>query len=201
MHDRYRETARLLRAHSFHPLTETRILDVGCGDGTMLRQFLEWGAQPRSLSGIELRHEAVEKARYLSPNIEVRCGSATELPWPDSSFDLVCQHTVFSSVLVTSMKQQIASEMSRVLRPDGGVLWYDFLYNNPRNPEVQGVGSSEIRLLFPGFEIDLQRITLVPFIARRLPESMLPVLYPLLAAVPFLKTHYLGMLLKPTLGH
>ena len=196
--ERHRETLRLLKLAGYHPMSNLHILDVGCGDGNMLRQFLQWGATPERLAGIELRPEPVQKALHLNPNLDVRCGSATELSWPDASFDLVCQHTVFTSILDSAMKQQIAAEMSRVLRPGGAVLWYDFMYNNPRNLDVRGVKAAEIRALFPGFEIHLRRITLAPFVARRLPESLLPVLYPLLAAIPLLRTHYLGLLVKPT---
>jgi len=198
IHERYGETLRLLKAAGYHPMTNLHMLDVGCGDGNLLRQFLQWGAVPERLAGIELRPELVQKARHLNPNLDVRCGSATKLPWSDASFDLVCQHTVFTSVLDPAMKQEIAAEMSRVLRPGRAVLWYDFMYSNPRNPDVRGVKAAEIRSLFPGFEIHLHRITLAPFIARRLPESLLPVLYPLLAAIPLLRTHYLGLLVKPT---
>ena len=182
-------------------ITNLDILDIGCGNGNMLRQFLQWGAAPERLAGIELRPEPVEKARHLNPNLDVRCGSAIELPWPDASFDLACQHTVFTSILDPAMKQQIAAEMSRVLRQGGAVLWYDFMYNNPSNPDVCGIQAGEIRSLFPGFEIHLRRITLAPFVARRLPESLLPVLYPLLAAIPLLRTHYLGLLVKPTIDY
>lgn len=197
IHERYRETLRLLQAAGYDPLSDLYILDVGCGDGNMLRQFLQWGAAPERLAGIELRPEPVQRARHLNPNLDVRCGSATDLPWPETSFDLVCQHTVFTSILDSAMKQQIAAEMSRVLRPRGAVLWYDFMYSNPRNPDVRGVKADEIRSLFPGFGIHLRRITLAPPIARRLPESLLPVFYPLLASIPLLRTHYLGLLIKP----
>jgi len=197
IHERHRETLRFLHITGYHPLSDLHILDVGCGDGNMLRQFLQWGAQPEQLAGIELRPEPVHKANYLNPNLDVRCGSATNLPWSDASFDLVCQHTVFTSILDPTMKQQIATEMSRVLRPGGAVLWYDFIYNNPRNPDVCGVKPGEIRQLFPGFQAYLRRITLVPFIARRLPKITLPVLYPLLASIPLLRTHCLGLLVKP----
>lgn len=197
IHERHRQTLRLLQVAGYHPLSNLDILDVGCGDGNMLRQFLQWGAVPERLAGIELRSEPVQKACYLNSNLDVRCGSATELPWPDASFDLVCQHTVFTSILDPEMKRQIAGEMNRVLRSGGAVLWYDFMYDNPRNPDVHGVKTDEIRLLFPGFGIHLHRITLAPPIARRLPESLLPVLYPLLAAISLLRTHYLGLLGKP----
>lgn len=195
--ERLYKTMLLLRNYGYHPLSEFRILDVGCGDGNMLRQFMQWGAMPEKVAGIELREEPIEEARYLNPDIDVCCGSATTLPWEDNSFDLVCQHTVFTSIIDTKMKQMIANEMKRVLKPKGAVLWYDFKYNNPNNPDVSGVKIDEIRSLFQGLEIFLHSITLAPPIARRLPESFLPVLYPLLALFPFLRTHYLGLFKNP----
>lgn len=197
MQERHRETLRLLAAHGFHPLENMRILDVGCGDGNMLRQLLQWGVSPQLLAGIELRSEPVEKALHLNPNLDIRCGSATKLPWPDAAFDLACQHTVFTSILDSLMRQQIAAEMARIIRPGGAILWYDFIYDNPHNPDVRGVKAKEIKKLFPEFKQYLHRITLAPFVARRLPESLLSVLYPLLSAIPLLRTHYLGLLIKP----
>ncbi len=63
---------------------------------------------------------------------------------------------------------------------------------------MHGVRAGKIRAFFSGFEIYLRRITLAPFIARRLPESVFPVLYPLLAVIPLLRTRYLGLLVKPS---
>ena len=194
--ERYRATLCLLQAAGYHPLSNLDILDAGCGDGNMLRQFLQWGAVPERLAGIELRSEPVHKACHLSPNLDIRCGSATELPWSDARFDLVCQHTVFTSILDPVMRRQIAAEMGRVLCPGGAVLWYDFAYDNPRNPDVRGVRASEVRSLFDGLDVHLRRITLAPPIARRIPDLLLPVFYPLLSAVPLLRTHYLGLLTK-----
>ena len=164
----------------------------------MLRQFIQWGASPENLAGIELRPEPVLKAQRTSPNLDIRCGSAVQLPWPDRFFDLVCQHTVFTSILDKAMKKKIAMEMSRVLRPGGAVLWYDFMYNNPQNPNVRGIKAGEIRSLFPGYTMHLKRITLAPPIARRIPESLLSVFYPLFSVVPLLRTHYMGLLISPT---
>ena len=194
--ERHRKTLVLLQAASVHYLGNIRILDIGCGDGNMLRNFLEWGAVLENLAGIELREAAVEKSHLLNPTLDVRCGSATELPWPASSFDLVCQHTVFTSILDTGMRQKVAAEMDRVLKPDGAVLWYDFFYNNPNNPDVCGVKKDEIKALFPNYQYNFSKITLAPPIARRIPKSLLPIFYPLLAAIPLLRTHYLGVLIK-----
>jgi SAM-dependent methyltransferase len=196
VHERYRETLRILKSAAYHPLTHLRVLDVGCGNGAMLQQFVLWGAQPENLAGIELRSEPVATSHHLYPNLDVRCNSAVELPWLDNAFDLVCQHTVFTSILDKTMKQQVANEMVRVLRPGGAILWYDFMYNNPRNPDVRGVKREEIERLFPSLNMKLRRVTLAPPIARRIPAGWLPVAYPLLATFPFLRTHYLGLLIK-----
>jgi SAM-dependent methyltransferase len=197
IHERYFATLSLLSQFGYRSLADLDILDVGCGDGPMLRQFIQWGASPARLAGIELRCEAADYARAVTPNVVIQCGSAETLPWPDVSFDLVCQHTVFTSIFDPRMKQSIAAEMVRVLRPGGAVLWYDFCYNNPANSDVRGVRAGEIRSLFPQLTLHLRRITLAPFLARRIPGRFLPVLYPLLAGVPVLRTHYLGLFIKP----
>jgi SAM-dependent methyltransferase len=196
IYERHRAALLLLRVGGYYPLNNLKILDIGCGDGNLLRQFLQWGAKTENLAGIELRPEPVEYARSLNPQLDIRCGSADELSWADESIDLVCQHTVFTSILDLKLKMQVASEMQRVLKFGGAILWYDFIYNNLRNPDVRGVGEREIHNLFPGLEINLKKITLAPPIARRIPEKLLPVLYPLLALFPWLRTHYLGLFIK-----
>jgi len=52
------------------------------------------------------------------------------------------------------------------VRPGGGVLWYDFTVNNPRNPDVRGVPIRRVRALFPQGRMQAQRVTLAPPIAR-----------------------------------
>ncbi len=52
------------------------------------------------------------------------------------------------------MKRKIASEMLRVLKEDGSIIWYDFFVRDPRNKDVSGIGKNEIRQLFPGCQIE-----------------------------------------------
>src|SRR5262249_32502074 len=78
------------------------------------------------------------------------------------------QSTVFTSVLDASMKHQMASEMLRVVKDDGLILWYDYHVNNPWNPDVRGVKRREIHQLFGGCRITLRRTTLAPPLARLL---------------------------------
>jgi ubiquinone/menaquinone biosynthesis C-methylase UbiE len=194
-HEREAAMVVLFRKADLHSLEGLRILDVGCGRGELLRRFMSFGAAPSLLFGIDLIDEYVEDARILAPHLQIASGSADRLPFPDRSFDMVTQFTLLTSVLDGNVKQAIAGEMARVLKPGGRVLWYDFSYNNPRNPDVQGIGKSEIRRLFPGFAMSSRRVTLAPPMGRII-APLSPLLYSALARMKFLCTHYICLLRK-----
>ncbi len=118
------------------------------------------------------------------------------MPFPDASFDLVMQFTLFTSILNDEVKRAIAAEMVRVLAPGGRILWYDFSYNNPKNPDVRGIGKQEIHGLFPNLEMKIKRITLAPPLGRRI-APISPALYYVLSRVRPLCTHLLCLLRKP----
>ena len=191
---RERALLGLLKRHGFSPLCEKRILDVGCGHGGTLRDFLRYGASPQKLFGVDLLEDSISAARRLSRNIEFCCANAERLPFPDRWFDMVLQVTVFTSILDNEMKSQIASEMLRVLRPSGILIWYDY-WLNPTNPDTRGIKPKEVKALFPGCSYEFHRATLAPPIARALARRSW-VLCSLLERIPFLTTHYIGILRK-----
>jgi SAM-dependent methyltransferase len=192
MQSRERRVLALLRGLALLPWRTGTILEIGCGKGVWLRDLVRWGIPPHAITGIDLRNEAIEEARALcAPGTRIEQGSGADLSFEDHSFELVLQSMVFSSVLDPAVRQRIATEMLRVLRPGGRVLWYDFHVNNPRNPDVRGVPRAEIERLFPGCEIQLHRVTLAPPAARRLARLSFGACY-LLESNPLLCTHYLG---------
>ena len=196
LQEREQRLLTLLKHNKLAPLHTTQILEVGCGTGHWLREFIKWGAQPENITGIDLLVDRVAEARYLCPEpVRIVYGNAAELPFPDATFDLVVQSTVFTSVLDAMMKQQMASEMLRVMKDDGFILWYDYHVNNPRNPDVRGVKRREISQLFPGCRIQLQRITLAPPLVRLLAPYSWLACY-VLGKMPWLCTHYLGLISK-----
>lgn len=196
--ERVRMTMAMLQVHGYGQLADLRILDVGSGQGYWVRELIQWGADPARLTGIDLLPERLESAARLTPAAtRWVLGSGTDLPFPSGSFDLVLQSTVFSSVLEPEVRSAIAREIGRVIAPSGALLWYDFTWDNPRNPDVRGMPRGEIRRLFPGWTMDLRRVTLAPPIARRIPGFLYPVAYPLLSTLWFLRTHYLGILRPP----
>ncbi|MCC7239903.1 MAG: class I SAM-dependent methyltransferase, partial [Candidatus Brocadia sp.] len=120
---REREILEAFKRSGIHSLETRRILDIGCGGGGELRNFIRYGASPENLFGIDLLPDRIGIAKKISPNIDFRCGDASEIPYEDESFDMVLQFTVFTSILDKGMKRSIATEMLRVLKPDGIVLW------------------------------------------------------------------------------
>ena len=176
-------------------LAESRILDVGCGEGRWLRRFAQWGAAPENLAGVDLLPERIDAARDACPSgVRLFCCNAGELPFAAQSFDVVSSMTVFSSILASDLREAVAVEMLRVLRPGGVVLWYDFFVNNPANPDVRGVGKAEIARLFSGCDVELARITVAAPLGRAV--ATLPVVYSALARCRIFCTHYLGWIRK-----
>jgi ubiquinone/menaquinone biosynthesis C-methylase UbiE len=193
IHQREKALLDILNKFNYSDLTNKKILDIGCGTGGTLRRFIDYGAKPENLYGIDLLEDRIEVAKELHPKINFIWGNAENLPYPDEFFDIVMQFTVFTSILDTEMKRKIASEMIRVLKNDGMIIWYDYHINNPQNPDVRGVKRKEIYELFPNYEIVLKHVTLAPPITRKIaPFSF--ILCSILEKIPFLCTHYLGII-------
>jgi ubiquinone/menaquinone biosynthesis C-methylase UbiE len=204
LQQRARAMLRLLAASRLLPVHGKRILDVGCGGGQQLVDFESWGARRADLAGIDIDESRVQRAQARltcdstagSAGADIRRGDASRLPWPDATFDVVHQSVVFTSIPADAGKRAVAAEMLRVLKPGGTVIWYDFLYNNPKNPSVKGVGAREIRALFPNCAVTLKRVTLAPPVARKLaPRAWMAAM--LLEELVVANTHYLGLIRKP----
>lgn len=95
------------------------MLDIGCGAGS---QAFIWAEAGHRVSAIDVNEPLVdigrERARQNNLNVEFRVGSATNLPWPDSSFDACVALELIEHI---EDWQGCIREFSRVLRP-GGLL-------------------------------------------------------------------------------
>src|SRR5205814_1459771 len=112
-------------------------------------------------------------------------------------FDLVVQFTVFTSILDRDMRTATADEMKRVTAPDGAIVWYDFRYPSPTNPNVEGLGLREIGRLFAGWDMTVRSLTLLPPVARRLAPSSFIACRLLERAFPPLRSHYFAVFRRP----
>ncbi len=188
---RQRAVLKMLRRQGLYPLAEQFILELGCGRGGVLLEYLSYGAAPGRLYGTDLLPDRVSAAHQNLPQVALTVADGQQLPYADGQFDLVVQYTVFTSVLDDGVKANLARDMLRVLRkPAGLILWYDF-WLNPTNPQTRGIRPAEVRRLFPNCRCDFQRITLAPPITRRLIKMSWLACY-LLEKVRAFNSHYLA---------
>ena len=94
-----------------------RILDAGCGTGSNLT-WLQRYAGNGDIYGIDLNLQAVHMSRKRGPKRLVQA-SVTDLPFANSSFDLVTSFDVLVQLPTSGADVQAIREMYRVLRPGG----------------------------------------------------------------------------------
>jgi SAM-dependent methyltransferase len=197
VHERQRAMLRLFAGLGWRDLARRRVFEVGCGGGANLLELLRLGFAPEHLGGVELLPERHAQARRVLPAaVALHAGDALQLELPAASQDAVFVSTVFSSLLDDAFQQRLADAMWRWAKPGGGVLWYDFTVDNPRNPDVRGVPLSRVRALFPHGAVQARRVTLAPPIARAV-VRVHPSLYTAFNTVPLLRTHVLAWIAKP----
>jgi SAM-dependent methyltransferase len=189
--ERERALAKWLLATGRTSLAGLEIAELGCGSGGNLLDFIRLGAEPSRLTGNDLLEERVEAARrVLPPSVTLVPGDAAVAIPGASRFDIVFQSMMCSSILDDEVLRDVCATMWRLARPGGGVLWYDFVVNNPSNPDVRGMSRSAIRGLFPEGRPRFWRLTLAPPLAR-VATAIHPVLYPMLNSIPLLRSHVL----------
>jgi len=193
--ERRRVFRRLLTRAGWMPFGDRRALEVGSGTGTELAWLLELGAAPANLVGVDLLPNRIATARQAFPKIKFVRANAETLEFPAESFDLVMAITIFSSILDPVMAHNVAAEITRVLKPDGGLLWYDVRFDSVSNASVKAIPRTRIEQLFPSLRGNLKTVTLLPPLARRL-GRVTSLAYPALAMLPPLRSHLVGLLRK-----
>lgn len=93
-----------------------RVLDLGCGDGRYFR--LLW-PNAKEVIGIDMEHSVADLARKSGVYKEVHVVAAHELPFVDSSFDVV-----FANCSLEHMDDldQVLAAARRCLKPGGSLL-------------------------------------------------------------------------------
>jgi SAM-dependent methyltransferase len=194
--ERQRAMLRVFAGLGWADFSQRRLLEVGCGGGGNLLEALRLGFRPDHLTGIELLPERCAQARAVLPaTLRVIEGDAVATTLPAQSFDVVQAYTVFSSLLDAGFQARLAAAMWAWVKPGGGVLWYDFTVNNPRNADVRGVPLRRVRQLFPQGMLQCRRVTLAPPLARVVCRWH-PAMYPVFNSLPGLRTHQLVWISK-----
>ena len=164
---RDRDLLALLGRHGVADLSGQRILELGCGEGSLLRSLLHYGAEAGKLAGVDVDQAKVGRARVSLAGVRLAVADIASLPYQDEAFDVAFAFTTLSSVLNDDTRRRGASEALRVLRPDGLLVVYDF-WLNPLNSRVRPLRAGELRALFAPRPVVVERVTLAPPIVRAL---------------------------------
>ena len=110
------------------------VLDVGCGLGGTVRHLAD--QYKCNVSGIDLTEEYITVGNKLTELVglgdlvELRQGSALEIPYEDDRFDVVWTEHVQMNIADKSL---FYSEIVRVLKPGGRLLFHD-IFRGPGDP-------------------------------------------------------------------
>jgi len=126
-YDEFAKTYERERHHGYHALIDelevdlnrphcegADVLEVGCGTGLILKEL---APASRSATGVDLSGGMLVHAH--GRGLRVAQGSATDLPFADASFDVVCSFKVLAHVVEI---ERALLEMARVTRPGGKLL-------------------------------------------------------------------------------
>lgn len=91
-----------------------RVLDVGCGNGTLLKLLA--GRYPIDGYGADIAEKMIEMARINCPDMTFAVSSCENIPFPDEMFDII---TVCVALHHFPDIWAFAMEASRLLKPKG----------------------------------------------------------------------------------
>lgn len=117
-----------------------RVLDVGCGTGTLALAARRLAGDTGYVAGIDPSAEQIARARAKAARrrlpVAFEIAVIERLPFSDRSFDVVLS-TLMMHHLPASLKRQGLAEIARVLKPGGRLVIADFV----RRQERQGVAT------------------------------------------------------------
>lgn len=172
--------------------SDLQMMEIGAGSGSNIFHFNGMGMDWQNLYANEISADRVEVIKSNLPTPNVYHCDALDLPF-ENSFDVVFQSTVFTSILSEPYRIAMAKKMWKMLKKDGIILWYDFEFNNPKNPNVRKATRGDVLRYFPqAVDIKFHSVTLAPPIGRRIGKAY----WWMNALFPFLRSHLIAVVYK-----
>jgi ubiquinone/menaquinone biosynthesis C-methylase UbiE len=120
-----------------------RILEVGCGTGSVSLAAKREAGTESQVFGIDIAPDMVaiarQKAGKAGLDVQFQEGRIEAIPFPDEQFDLVLSSLMLHHVIGAEAKQKGIQEIYRVLKPGGRLLVVDAA--QPKNPLLRGMAN------------------------------------------------------------
>lgn len=126
----YDVEAFLLHEAVFHLEKDPRdikILDLGCGGGRTTVVLHNLGFD---ITGLDIAENLIERLHSSYPDIKAVVGDAAQLPFDNSTFDIVLfSHNSLDCLYPKSQRAKALEEISRVLKPQGFFIFSSHVFN------------------------------------------------------------------------
>jgi SAM-dependent methyltransferase len=169
---------------------QTKVFDVGCGDGTSLLPFLRLGFDPSNLMGVDIRTEKIRIAQERYPALQFQCADASNLQFPDEAFDLVQESMIFLQIPDDDLSSRIAREMLRLTKIGGHLVLSDWRFGKIGSREFNPLNRARISRLFEVGRMTIVRKvfrgSLVPPVGRFISKNLPSLYFTVRALFPFL---------------
>lgn len=127
---------------------QCKILDVGCGNGALLRTIAEIKENSDNLYGYDLSEYRIKQAENLNPNIKYNIGDITNFKINDKKFDIIFAVNVFMHLNTIEEIENSLKNIKDMLNENGVFIWYDAYYDNhfnaPDNSDSCGFNPNEM---------------------------------------------------------
>ncbi len=119
----FRDIAAFLRAEFLAGRSDGTVLEVGCGNGLVLRELVQQLGENWKVWGVDLSPDML--ARSLAPRHRMAVADAANVPAADGLADLVFLHGVVQYFSDEQYLRNVINECIRLTKPGGGVCFLD----------------------------------------------------------------------------
>lgn len=145
---RFTEKFKKLLADSIMIDPGDNVLDIACGNGTLLKMLS--GKYDFKGYGIDISEKMIENAQRKCKNMKFEVSSCEHTPFEDKTFDAI---TVCASYHHFPDTVQFAKEANRILKPHGMLyiaeVYYPFFIRTIFNPFIPLLGAGDVKFYSP----------------------------------------------------
>jgi SAM-dependent methyltransferase len=127
------------------------VMDIGAGTGELALLLKTVVGNKGKVSAIDINEHFLHRCRHRSElyglEVEFKNGNAAKIPFPENTMDAVTC-SLMAHHLTTDLKEKMFSEILRVLKPGGRMVFFDLAQPRNLGEWTQVLGILSLDLLF-----------------------------------------------------